>query len=173
MRRLVFLCLAVLALCSCGRSGNQAPQERVEGLFREYFKEAALDCRLVSVRAVDTLYAMMPADDSVYLELMHKSDSASRAELEVYISEGVPRFPEKREGAPSSVFRQQAQDYRKNYKGELEAYVFRCVVESSNYELKKDVEGLVYLVAPDLSRFRPVPPDYLDQHRTLYLYMYD
>ena len=46
-------------------------------------------------------------------------------------------------------------------------------MESSNYELKKDVEGLVYLVAPDLSQFRPVPPEYLDQRRTLYLYMYD
>lgn len=172
MRRLVFLCLAVLSVCSCGRSGKQTPQERVGALFREYFKEAALDCRLVSVHAVDTLYALMPADDSVYLELMHRSDSASQAERYVETG-GVRRFAEKREGAPSSVFRQQALEYRKNYKGELEAYVYRCVVESSNYELKKDVEALVYLVEPDLSRFRPVPQSYLDQRRTLYLYMYD
>lgn len=172
MRRLVFFCLAVLSVCSCGRSGMQTPQERVEALFREYFKEAALDCRLVSVHAVDTLYAMMPADDSVYLELMHKSDSASQAERYVETG-GVRRFAEKCEGAPSSVFRQQALEYRKNYKGALEAYVYRCAVESSNYELKKDVEALVYLVEPDLSRFRPVPQSYLDQRRTLYLYMYD
>ena len=175
MRRLVLLCLVLASICSCGGAGNgkeKTPDEKVADLLRAYFEKQALDCSVASVHAVDTLYEPMPEDDPVYVELMHKSDSASAAEIAAVMDDirngrvTGPMDPHNN----SLHFIEEAMLYKREYKGPVDSYVYRCIVKSSSYDLKKDVEGRLYLVDSAYTKVTPVPKEYIELRELSSLY---
>lgn len=175
MRRLVFLLLVAVTVCSCSGAGNgkeKTSDEKVADLLRAYFEKQALDCSVASVHAIDTLYEPMPKDDPVYVELMHKGDSASAAEIAAVMEDiragriTGPMDPHNN----SYRFFEEARNYRAQYKGAIESYVYRCIVKSSSYELKKDVEGRLYLVDSAYTKVAPVPKEYIEVRELSSLY---
>ena len=171
MRRLVLL-TAVIALFSCGPQQPRTQNEIVTDLFGQQFDSLAYDCKVVSVALIDTLFAKMPKNDPHYLELIAKRDSlqkVSDAAWKKWIrshdrslnSTIYKKFTDASDAVSNTE--KEIKGYMRNYRASIDVYVYKIIVKSDSYELKRDVEGALYLVDTSLTRVRAVPSDYLEQ----------
>lgn len=171
MRRLVLL-TAVIALFSCGPQQPRTQNEIVTDLFGQQFDSLAYDCEVVSVALIDTLFAKMPKNDPHYLELIAKRDSlqkVSDAALKKWIrshdrslnSTIYKKFTDASDAVSNTE--KEIKGYMRNYRASIDVYVYKIIVKSDSYELKRDVEEALYLIDTSLTRVRAVPSDYLDQ----------
>jgi len=140
--RKFYLLVAALAVCACGGGSHEAkeltPEEQVASAFTKYFEVKALDCSVVSVQCLDTLYEAMPEDDPVFLRYMKEHDDREKYRQIRRLHGPVP--------PKDFTYRDSAILYRRNYKGPIESYLYKCVVRSDSYDLKKDVESACYLI---------------------------
>ena len=155
----IILILAVVSINACGSGPKEAkkltPEEQVAAALTKYFEAKALDCSVASVHCIDTLYEAMPEDDPVFSRYLKEHDDREK-KRQLRRLHG-PVDPMDRTYLDSAII------YRRNYKGPVESYLYKCVVRSESYELKKDVEGVLYLI--DTSRaqvMRAVESDYLE-----------
>jgi hypothetical protein len=170
-----YLLIAAIIVCACGGESHNSEEptveEKVASALAKYFETQALDCSVVSVECLDTLYEAMPKNDPIYVELMHKSDSAGKAELEETLRNmKKENYIMHTTLGASSAYWNVAMEYKRQYKGPVESYVYRCIVKSSSYELKKDVEGLLYLVDTAYTKVVSVPIDYIELRELSTLY---
>ena len=164
--------MAVIALFSCGPQQPRTQNEIVMDLFSQQFDSLAYDCEVVSVALIDTLFAKMPKDDPCYLELTAKRDSLQKVSdaswekwRRSHNRSTNSTLYKKFTGASDAVFNteKEIKAYMRNYRASIDVYVYKIIVKSDSYELKRDVEGALYLVDTSLTRVRAVPSDYLEQ----------
>ena len=166
MKKIILILLAVIA-CSCDAQKDKKTQDEiVADLISHQFDSLAFNCEVVSVALVDSIFAKMPKDDSIYremeMELERLSNIRSERLNDYILSDEMESFESILNTLPSTDSIVTAmRNYKKNYRGPLEKYVYRIIVQSDSYELKKDVEGYLYLIDTTLTRVRAVPSDYL------------
>lgn len=163
MKKILFLA-AVATVCACGGRSNEVKEltieEQVEAVLTHYFETKAIDCSVVSVQCVDTLYGAMPEDDPHYLALAAKRDSLkaiSDNSKALSLRSGYNQSESLRKKAINdkvAVWDAETEmvDYKIDYKGTIEAYLYSVIVKSDSYELKKDVEKLWYSLSADHSK---------------------
>lgn len=157
--------MTVIALCSCGSKGSRTQGEVVTDLISHQFDSLAYNCEVVSVVLVDTLFGNMPANDSTYMAMEKEYTRLSNLRsklIDDYVSGKRKRFELDELPSTDSIL-VQMRNYKRGYKGPLEAYVYKIIVKSDSYDLKKDVEGFLYLIDTTLTRVRAVPSDYIEQ----------
>lgn len=154
MKKILFLA-AVATVCACGGRSNEVKEltieEQVETVLTQYFETKALDCSVVSVQCIDTLYEAMPEDDPVFLRYMKK-----HGDREIRRLSGHLEFKD-------YTYVDSALAYKRSYRGPIEAFVYKCIVRSSSYEMKKDLEGALYLVDTTRTQIRVVDGNYLER----------
>lgn len=158
MKKILFLA-AVATVCACGGRSNEVKEltieEQVEAVLTQYFETKALDCSVVSVQCIDTLYEAMPKDDPVFLRYMKKHDDREKMRQ-------IRRLSGHRE-FKDYTYVDSAIAYMRSYRGPIEALVYKCIVRSSSYEMKKDLEDALYLVDTTRTQVRVVDGNYLER----------
>lgn len=168
----------VLVACAGGDSGVKSQDEIVSGLITQYFEKKALDCSLVSLQTIDTLYRLIPEDDSVFLALKSHCDEVRR-EMDAALDS-------RRDLSDTSWYntfyeydqaRSKLLQYYDSYQGPILGYAYKCIVKSDIYELKKEVEDYIFVTDPELTRVSACPSNILqqlqqakDNERTLLFY---
>lgn len=153
MKKFLYTIFAAALLASCAKTQD----ERVADLISHRFDSLALNCELVSVALVDTIYQQMPATDPVYLRTIEICDSLRREELRSnrYLHTD-PINPQTVDAISRLV------EYMDQYEAPVEFYMYSVIVRSDEHEVKKEVESVVYLVDPDLRGVRTAPINYQD-----------
>lgn len=168
MKKYIILLALAAILNSCGEGQNKpmTQDDIVANVIRHQFDSLALNCELISLTQVDTLFKSMPDDDSVYLALANERERICGLILERFDKYKWGSEPTSDSDLWDSIPDADSvlalmREYKMNYKGPLEWHVYQVIVKSDSYELKKDIESRLYLVNPTLTRVHAVTPQYL------------